>query len=200
MMRHGIPTATNSLSQELAIATGALDAAVVDYQCIMPSLPWAAKKFHTAIITTMPIAKMPGATHIEFDEKHAGEKAQEILRAGDRGVQEARSGQGQHSARRQRRVGGYVGRSDRQGAGARQSRRSAQAADRQHRQRQHPGRVPVRRLQRREGRAGSELRRAGQRTREGERADPVHRLRLRAVLRGMACSRRRQPRNMPAPA
>jgi carbon-monoxide dehydrogenase catalytic subunit len=37
MMRHGIPTATNSLSQELAIATGALDAAVVDYQCIMPS-------------------------------------------------------------------------------------------------------------------------------------------------------------------
>ena len=81
MMRHGIPTATNSLSQELAIATGALDAAVVDYQCIMPSLPWAAKKFHTAIITTMPIAKMPGATHIEFDEEHAGEKAQEILRA-----------------------------------------------------------------------------------------------------------------------
>ena len=80
MMRHGIPTATNSLSQELAIATGALDAAVVDYQCIMPSLPWAAKKFHTAIITTMPIAKMPGATHIEFDEEHAGEKAQEILR------------------------------------------------------------------------------------------------------------------------
>lgn len=80
MMRHGIPTATNSLSQELAIATGALDAAVVDYQCIMPSLPWAAKRFHTAIITTMSIAKMPGATHIEFDEKHAGEKAREILR------------------------------------------------------------------------------------------------------------------------
>jgi len=81
MMRHGIPTATNSLSQELAIATGALDAAVVDYQCIMPSLPWAAKKYHTAIITTMPIAKIPGALHIEFDEKHAGEKAAEILHA-----------------------------------------------------------------------------------------------------------------------
>ncbi len=80
MMRHGIPTATNSLSQELAIATGALDAAVVDYQCIMPSLPSAAKKFHTAIITTMSIAKIPGATHIEFDERHAAAKAQEILR------------------------------------------------------------------------------------------------------------------------
>ncbi len=80
MMRHGIPYATNSLSQELAIVTGALDAAIVDYQCVMPSLPEVAKKYHTAIITTMSIAKIPGATHIEFDEKHAGEKAREVIR------------------------------------------------------------------------------------------------------------------------
>ncbi|MFU8771797.1 MAG: anaerobic carbon-monoxide dehydrogenase catalytic subunit [Anaerolineales bacterium] len=80
MMRHGIPTATNSLSQELAIVTGALDAAVVDYQCIMPSLPEVAKKYHTEIITTMKIAKISGAKHIEFDEKNAYQKAQEILR------------------------------------------------------------------------------------------------------------------------
>ncbi len=80
MMRHGIPSATNSLSQELAIVTGALDAAVVDYQCVMPSLPEVARQYHTAIITTMPIAKIVGATHVEFDESHAGERAQEILR------------------------------------------------------------------------------------------------------------------------
>ena len=80
MMRHGIPTATNSLSQELAILTGALDAAVVDYQCIMPSLPTVASQYHTEIITTMPIAKITGARHIEFDEKTAGANAQEILR------------------------------------------------------------------------------------------------------------------------
>ncbi len=80
MMRHGIPSATNSLSQELAIVTGALDAAVVDYQCIMPSLPEVAKRYHTAIVTTMSIAKIPGATHVEFDEAHAGERAQDILR------------------------------------------------------------------------------------------------------------------------
>lgn len=80
MMRHGIASATNSLSQELAIVTGALDAAVVDYQCIMPSLPQVAAKYHTKIITTMPIAKITGATHIEFDEAHAGEKARDILR------------------------------------------------------------------------------------------------------------------------
>ena len=79
-MRHGIPSATNSLSQELAIVTGALERPVVDYQCIMPSLPEVAKKYHTAIITTMPIAKIPGATHVEFDERHAGERAREILR------------------------------------------------------------------------------------------------------------------------
>jgi carbon-monoxide dehydrogenase catalytic subunit len=79
MMRHGIPSATNSLSQELAIVTGALDAAVVDYQCIMPSLPEIASKYHTAIVTTMSITKIPGATHVEFDEQHASEKAREIL-------------------------------------------------------------------------------------------------------------------------
>ena len=79
MMRHGIPSATNSLSQELAILTGALDAAVVDYQCIMPSLPFV-NGYHTEIITTMPIAKITGATHIEFEEERAGETAREILR------------------------------------------------------------------------------------------------------------------------
>ncbi|MGB3715565.1 MAG: anaerobic carbon-monoxide dehydrogenase catalytic subunit [Candidatus Promineifilaceae bacterium] len=79
MMRHGIPTATNSLSQELAVLTGALDACVVDYQCIMPSLPFL-DGYHTEIITTMPIAKITGATHVEFEEENAGEKAQEILR------------------------------------------------------------------------------------------------------------------------
>lgn len=79
MMRHGVPSATNSLSQELAILTGALDAAVVDYQCIMPSLPETAAKYHTEIITTMPIAKITGATHIEFTEEKAGDKAGEIL-------------------------------------------------------------------------------------------------------------------------
>ncbi len=80
LSRHGIPYATNSLSQELALVTGAVDAVVVDYQCIMPSLPEVAKSYHTAIVTTMPIAKIAGATHIEFDEAHAGERAQQVLR------------------------------------------------------------------------------------------------------------------------
>lgn len=75
MMRHGIPMATSSVSQELAILTGALDAMVVDYQCVMPSLTKVAESFHTQVITTMGIAKMPGATHINFEEEHAAEGA-----------------------------------------------------------------------------------------------------------------------------
>lgn len=80
MMRHGIPMATSSVSQEAAIITGALDAMVVDYQCMMPSLASIAECFHTKLITTMPIAKIPGAEHIEFEESTAKETARRIIR------------------------------------------------------------------------------------------------------------------------
>ncbi len=82
MMRHGIPLATSSVSQETAVMTGALDALVVDYQCIMPAVATAAECFHTKIITTMPIAKMPGAEHIEFSDSKAADCARTILRKG----------------------------------------------------------------------------------------------------------------------
>ncbi|TWH46295.1 anaerobic carbon-monoxide dehydrogenase catalytic subunit [Sporomusa sp. KB1] len=80
LMRHGVPTVTTAVSQELPILTGALDAMIVDYQCVYPSLPTVAACFGTPLITTMDIAKIPGATHIEFDEDHASEKAREIIR------------------------------------------------------------------------------------------------------------------------
>ncbi len=79
LMRQGIPLAGNHLSQELAIMTGALDAMVVDVQCFMPSLRIAAECFSTEIITTMPIAKIPGAYHIQFREEDADESAEEIV-------------------------------------------------------------------------------------------------------------------------
>jgi carbon-monoxide dehydrogenase catalytic subunit len=80
LMRHGIPSATHSVSQELAIMTGALDAMVVDYQCLMPSLSTVAECYHTKLITTMPIAKIPGATHLDFHEETARESARAVLR------------------------------------------------------------------------------------------------------------------------
>jgi carbon-monoxide dehydrogenase catalytic subunit len=81
MMRHKIPLATSSVSQETAILTGALDAMVVDYQCIMPSLANVAECYHTKLITTMSIAKIPKATHIEFQEANARDSAKQIILA-----------------------------------------------------------------------------------------------------------------------
>jgi len=80
MMRHGIPACTHSVSQETALITGAVDAVVVDYQCIMPSLVSVAECTGTAVITTMDIGKISGATHIEFTEEAATEKADEIIK------------------------------------------------------------------------------------------------------------------------
>jgi carbon-monoxide dehydrogenase catalytic subunit len=79
MMRQGIPSAGNFLHQELAILTGAVEAMVVDVQCIMQSLTAVASNFHTEIITTSPKVRMPGATHIEFDEHHALDIAKGIV-------------------------------------------------------------------------------------------------------------------------
>ena len=80
LMRQGIPAAGNFLSQELSILTGAVEAMIVDVQCIMQSLVGLASNFHTLIITTSPKVKIKGATHIEFDEHHALSIAKDILR------------------------------------------------------------------------------------------------------------------------
>ena len=80
LMRHGIPIAGNFLQQELAVATGAVDAMVVDVQCIMPALGALCGCFHTKFISTSPKAKFPGAQHIEFHEDRAMEIARQIVR------------------------------------------------------------------------------------------------------------------------
>jgi len=80
LMRHGIPLVGNFLQQELALVTGAVEAMVVDIQCIMQSLPDIAQCYHTKIITTAAKARIPGAIHIEFDERNAMESAKAIVR------------------------------------------------------------------------------------------------------------------------
>ena len=79
MMRHGIPSCTHSVSQEMAIMTGALDAMVVDYQCIMPAVVNVAECMGTTVVTTMDLCKITGATHVEFSEEAAAEKAKETI-------------------------------------------------------------------------------------------------------------------------
>lgn len=80
LMRHGIPVAGNFLQQELAVITGAVDAMVVDVQCIMPSLGSLAACYHTKFISTSPKAEFPGALRMEFSEERAAEIAKEIVR------------------------------------------------------------------------------------------------------------------------
>ncbi len=79
LMRHGVPVAGNFLQQELAVATGAVDAMVVDVQCIMPALGALAGCYHTKFISTSPKAKFPGATHMEFHDENALQTAKEIV-------------------------------------------------------------------------------------------------------------------------
>ena len=80
LMRNGVPIATSYMAQELAIATGAVDVMVVDVQCIMPGLRNVAECFNTKLVTTMSISKIPGAYHFAFDEAHAKESAEAVIR------------------------------------------------------------------------------------------------------------------------
>jgi carbon-monoxide dehydrogenase catalytic subunit len=80
LMRQGIPAAGNFLHQELSILTGAIEAMVVDVQCIMQALVDLAGHFHTKIITTSPKVRINGAMHIEFDEHKALTIAKDILK------------------------------------------------------------------------------------------------------------------------
>ena len=80
-MRRGIPMAGNHLIQELVIMTGALDAMVVDYQCIMPSVVEVAGCYHTEVISTFDKTKFTGAKHIPFDPERGLEIGKEIVKA-----------------------------------------------------------------------------------------------------------------------
>lgn len=80
LLRHGLPIAGNILQQELAVNTGAVEAMVVDVQCIMPSLPEICKCQHTHLITTSPKGSIPGALHFAFSEENAYQVAKDIVR------------------------------------------------------------------------------------------------------------------------
>jgi carbon-monoxide dehydrogenase catalytic subunit len=79
LMRKGIPMAGNHLLQELVILTGAVEAMVVDYQCIMPSVGQVATCYHTRLITTSPKAKFPHAQHLEFTPENALDRGREVV-------------------------------------------------------------------------------------------------------------------------
>ncbi len=80
LARHGIPSLGGILAQELIIGTGAIDAVIVDMQCVVPGLKTVADCWGTEIITTSQSNRIPGATHIPFDPIKADEIALEVAR------------------------------------------------------------------------------------------------------------------------
>lgn len=80
LMRQGVPIVTSFASQELAICTGAVDAMVVDVQCIMPGLNTVAQCYGTRLITTSDIVKIPGSAHVDYQEATAMENARDVIR------------------------------------------------------------------------------------------------------------------------
>jgi carbon-monoxide dehydrogenase catalytic subunit len=80
LLRHGLPIAGNMLQQELAVSTGAVEAIVVDVQCLMPSLPEVSKCFHTHLITTSPKGSIPDAMHFEISRESALDTAKMIVK------------------------------------------------------------------------------------------------------------------------
>ncbi len=80
LMRHGTPIAGTFLQQELAVITGAVEAMVVDVQCVMPSLGELTGCYHTKFISTSPKADFPNTLRMEFHEERAYETAKEIVR------------------------------------------------------------------------------------------------------------------------
>ncbi len=79
-MRRGVPPAGNSLHQELALLTGAVELMVTDIQCVFQGLVGVANQFHTHLVTTSSKARIEGAMHVEFHEDRALEIARDIVK------------------------------------------------------------------------------------------------------------------------
>lgn len=81
LLRQGVGMAGNEGHTELVMMTGAVDAMVVDVQCIFPALADLASCFHTKLVTTSEQARIPGALHLQFHEATANANARRILMA-----------------------------------------------------------------------------------------------------------------------
>lgn len=79
-MRHKVPMAAHNSQTELMLLTGAVDAMVVDVQCIWPSTARVSSCFSTRLISTEDSVKIPGAVHVPFEPEEAEETSEKIVR------------------------------------------------------------------------------------------------------------------------
>ncbi|MDR1298497.1 MAG: anaerobic carbon-monoxide dehydrogenase catalytic subunit [Deltaproteobacteria bacterium] len=80
LMRRGVPLAGNHMMTELTIVTGAVEAIVADYQCIMPSLVNISQCYHTKFVTTSDKGHFPGAERFHFTPGNALDLAKKVVR------------------------------------------------------------------------------------------------------------------------
>ncbi|MFH0831529.1 MAG: hypothetical protein V1886_01530 [archaeon] len=80
LARHGIPLAGHFILQEQVISSGCIEVMAVDMQCIMPSIADLAECYHTKIVTTNEICRIPKALHLPVsDKKSAADAAKRII-------------------------------------------------------------------------------------------------------------------------
>jgi len=79
LARHGVPSVTGILGQEFALATGALDALVVDLQCVLPAIMPVAREKGTIVVTTHDSNRLEGAVHMPAEPGTLPQAARKIL-------------------------------------------------------------------------------------------------------------------------
>lgn len=71
----------NWLTQELWMATGAVDLVMADYNCTIPTLQTAAEKFHTQVVPVSKVVRLTGsATPVDYLPAEAGEQARSLVK------------------------------------------------------------------------------------------------------------------------
>ncbi len=79
LIRRGLSHAGNFMMADAAIITGAVDAMMVDVQCIMMGLNTLSKCYHTKFITTNYRCRIDDAEHIEFNGEHNAKETGKVL-------------------------------------------------------------------------------------------------------------------------
>jgi len=92
----------NWISQEYALATGAVDLLAMDMNCSLPSLALYAEKYGVTLVAVSPLVNIPGeVSHLDYDPTRADEQARQLIRMA---VENFRRRQGRKALRDLRRI------------------------------------------------------------------------------------------------
>lgn len=67
------------MKQEFAVATGAVDVMVLEFNCTIPGLKTMADKFHTKLLSVEPVLRMDGVETMPFVPEKADEQGVKII-------------------------------------------------------------------------------------------------------------------------